>query len=353
MQRLLERGGFGAMAVGLLFMFGNHSVNTAFGISIWPYGLAFVAIGLGSFATYSVLRRRLFTSIAACTLLAVALWMLHEQIAHAHPNGDWRFADGVGIVLAFGALALGAYHERELRAALKELANVQSALSTRYLGQFPHFLSVIVQELSRAEESIVIFCDVPAYGFYSDPKDALAYQYTLALKSAEGKRIELTCLEAETRERYEREQFTEKVWDQWSSDHHAREKVIDFLASRSIDNPEQATWETFIKALDEVHASFLHDVFGRRANEVSLDIPLYFWMIDGRIAVFSIPVLSDKEGWHEYGFITADHALIQAFREMPARYQRKTQEASGVPEARDVGPTVAPPNTMAKRPRAR
>ncbi|MGZ5445138.1 MAG: hypothetical protein ACXW5U_15900 [Thermoanaerobaculia bacterium] len=232
------------------------------------------------------------------------------------------------MLLALGALGLGAYHEKQLRAALSELANVQLALSTRYLGKFPRFLRNIVDEISGAAESVVIFCDFPAYGCFSDPRVALEYRQVLERKAADGLRIELTCLDAALRRRYEREQFTEDTWQRWQSDARATSRIAEFLRKRRAADGSDLSLETFMKELEGIDESYLRDVFAGHVREMSVDIPMYFWIVDGRSAIFAISAMSDTDGWEEYGFITADHALIQALQEMRTRYRKHTPETS-------------------------
>ena len=52
-------------------------------------------------------------------------------------------------------------------------------------------------------------------------------------------------------------------------------------------------------------------------------MPTYFWLVDGTDAVFSIPSFS--AGHSEYGFITTDQKLIDAFREMRLRFLRRPE----------------------------
>jgi len=315
------------MIAGLVLVLASHRAREYFGFNIRSPGLALMAVGLLGYAIYARLAKRLFGAMAATAFFVVVLWMLHEQMAYPERVGEWRPADTLGMLLAIGALSLGAYHEKQLRAALAELAQVQHALSTRYLGKFPHFIRTIVDEIARAEESVIIFCDVPAYGYFSDPRTALEYRQVLERKAMEGAKVELTCLDAATRREYESEQFAEATWARWQADHRKKERLEDFFARHTQLTPAEQNREAFISILDKVHADFLLDVFHRSAHEVALDIPVYFWIVDGRIAIFAISALSDKEGWEEYGFMTSDHALIQAFQEMRDRYRRKKLDA--------------------------
>jgi len=311
-----------AICVGFVLVVMSHWARVAHDLNTRSPGLVALTCGLLAYAIYQRLVNQMFRAMISTALFLVVLLMLHEQIARPGAVGEWRPADTFGMLLALGALGLAAYHEKQLTAALRELAKVQSALSTRYLGKFPHFLRTIVDELGRAEDEIVIFCDVPAYGYYSDPRAALAYRQVLESKALDGVRVELTCLDCDMRREYESEQFAESTWVRWQDDAHAKMRVAEFL-NRHVDGRVEVSRDTFIKTLDKVHTTFLRDVFRNKAAEVAFDIPLYFWVVDGRTAVFAISALSDTEGWEEYGFITSDHALIQAFQEMRARYRRK------------------------------
>jgi hypothetical protein len=329
-QNWLQVVGKSSVGVGLLLVLLSHSARVNYDLNTRLPGLAFLAAGLLLYAIYSEREKRVFGTAAATTLAILMFWMVHEQVARPKAVAEWRNADTIAVLVAAGALALGVYHEKQLSTTLSELANVQRTLSTRYLGPFPHFLPAIAQEIQRAQERVDIFCDYPAYGYYSDGRSAREYRHALEAKASESITIDLTCLNAALRHRYEQEQYSEAVWSAIMSEPLSKRKAEEFIRSRSNTDQIECTRDAFIAALDEVDVAFLRDVFMRRAKEIRMDIPLFFWIIDGRVAIFAVPTSPEPKGWEEYGFITSDFRLIQAFLEMRTRYVRMS-EAAGAP----------------------
>ena len=338
---LLRYFAIATIGSGLVTVIVSHFVKVAYGLSTRSAGLALLAVGLLAFAIYSNQVDQSFNAIASTTFLAVILLMLHEEMSRPQAITEWRAADTLAMLLALGALGLGVYHERQLRSALSELTNVQRALSTRYLGTFPRFLRDIVNEINHAQDSIVISCDFPAYGCFSDPRVALEYKHALEKRAADGVKIELICLDAATRRRYAREQFTEETWQQWQRDPRARERLVEFLKKRHITDTPEVSIDAFMKELETIDESYLKDVFAGSVQEISVGLPVYYWIVDSQSAIFAISAMSDTEGWEEYGFITADHALIQAFQEMRARYRKYY---SNVAQPAEEPPQI-PPST--------
>lgn len=321
----LRAATFMVTGTGLLMIAAPHWFVAARKVDMRPQGFFIIAVGLLVYLSYAAAVRRLMGLMCGAVLLSLALTYLHTLAEHGS-IGEWRPVDSVSILLAVGAVAVGVYHVREIKRTIAQLTTLQSALSTRYIGKFPDFLATIVDELQRANRSISIFCDFPAYGYFSDYKTALKYKQVLETKRAENVAIELTCLDASKRAQTEDEQFAPDSWVQWQSDLNAKAKLNQFLTRRLGETAAaSAKREEFLQALNELDASFLQDVFQNTAVEIGFDIPIYFWIIDGRTAVFAISARSDRESWEEYGFVTSDHALIQAFQELSVRYREKVR----------------------------
>ena len=265
-----------------------------------------------------------------------------------HPSAiEWRIPELIGLLIAFIALIYAYIHDRQQKASHEQqratlqqiqtlqsklettvikLTAVQESLSTRYLGPFPSYFDAIVDELEKAHTSIEIYCDMPAYGYYSAEEASLRYQHVLQRKGRTVP-IELTCLNAETRRRHTYEQFTEAVWSRLLNDKQKREQLIKFLTRRHVANPEDADRHTFVRTMDEADLFFLREVFPKPPNEISTDIPFYLWIVDGTSAIFAIPSPTDKEDWDEPGFITSDQTLIKALQDMSSRYHQKLSAA--------------------------
>lgn len=314
-------------------------------------------------------------------ILGVSGTLIVQYIARARVVGEWRPVDSISVVLGIVAtylgVVLGAYHFRGLRAlerfgsttlarmresferelaamhdtfereqqamktqiealqrmletSLDRLTAVQQSVSTRYLGQFPTFLDYLIDLLTGAAKTIRIYCDSPAYAFFTAHESAIRYLQVLQSKALQGVRIELTCPDAETRHRFEDEQFNSDLWNRWQQDDEQKERLAKFLAGR-VAEPRHVDREGFIRALDEADLTYLREIFRGAIDEVPTDFPVYLWIVDENTpacrAIFAIPCSADKAEWNEPAFITSDQALIKALQDMTVRYQQRVKAA--------------------------
>jgi hypothetical protein len=205
------------------------------------------------------------------------------------------------------------------------LEEVRQSLSTRYLGHFPQYYPGIVELLKRAKREIIIFCDFPAYGSFTDQNSWIDYKQTLERKiHQEEVRVSLTCLDAERRTKSVREQFfaTNQDWNDWKIDTGNREQLKAFLKTHCFKQDlEHLDKEEFFTMVEKDEIRALEETFAT-ADVRKLDtyVPLFFWLIDGISAIFSIPSTSEIE----YGFSTTDQKLISAFTDMRRRYRDVT-----------------------------
>ena len=224
---------------------------------------------------------------------------------------------------------------RQLSAQTRRLKEIWSSLSTSYLGVFPNYLDDIVKILGGARKSIVIFCDYPAYGCFSDPDQWLKYKQTIEQKIQDEVDVRLTCMNAERRRQYHKDQFKriEQDWQGFMSEEANHDLLKSFYQryKNALDDPhknvEELSFDDFEKLMAEANQSMLDEVFADATVppvELSVDMPLYFWLVDGVHAVFAIPSLSDDAT--EYGFKTGEAKLITAFQNMRERYL--TREAA-------------------------
>ena len=230
----------------------------------------------------------------------------------------------LGVFLGIVALAVGVYHVIEIRRALANLAVVQSSISTQYLGKFPRFLKDIVDLVNGARHSLVIFCDYPGYGEFSDPARALEYQQAIERQWRAHVTIDFTCLDAETRKKNISDQFAGQEWINWANDQEKSEKVLRFLRNTGHVDPQKATITEVIDALQALDERLLGESYLKPVRQIVLHMPIYFWIADEQKAIFTIPTVGRS---FEHGFLTSDHALIQALLEMYERYKKAATAA--------------------------
>src|SRR5205809_910834 len=119
---------------------------------------------------------------------------------------NWRKGvETLGLILAVLALVVGVFHVWEIQQTAKDLHSVQSSLShdlrsiqsslsTRFAGEFPDFLDQSIRTVRSAQHDVVILCDFPFYGDFSDPRRALLLRQAIEEKLQQGITVQLIFL---------------------------------------------------------------------------------------------------------------------------------------------------------------
>jgi hypothetical protein len=219
--------------------------------------------------------------------------------------------------IAIAALAVGFCELVYAGIHAAKLKSMTKTLSTKYLGKFPDYLSEIADLLKGAKKRIDICCDFPAYGHFSNIDAFRSYEAVLAEKKGHVK-ITLICPKPTLRLHALRQQF-ENQFDTPSF----QRKLGHFLRDEGKEKAEAVTLEKFVHLLeksnvDTLRRVLLHDHDMAPSDEI---LHLFFWLVDERVAIFSIPSRPEKAS--EYGFYTSDRQLIKALKEMRGRYQGK------------------------------
>jgi hypothetical protein len=217
----------------------------------------------------------------------------------------------------------------QLEGVKDDLGQVEQGLSTHWIGEFPAFLGHVNDVLKSAEESIIVFCDLPAYGVYSGP-DAW-WEYREILNAKGGKRdfdLHVMCLESPERKKMHEEQFPDDTWDSTDARlerfyrDHPREDVASSQGETTSDR------EHFLGRLEKVQQEE-EKYLG--ATPINAIMPLYFWVADGKEsddekgvsqrpeAVFALTKFTEDA--REIGFRTRDERLIVALRGIYGRYK--------------------------------
>jgi len=239
----------------------------------------------------------------------------------------------VGIVLGMAALWIGLYHVKEIKLVLKDtkdqldklksLEAMKGAISTHYLTEFPGFMPEVIDLLRTACSSVLIFTDIPAYGQFSARHDWV--RYSRAIEDLKDEvTLQLICLDHDRRVSFYHEFLQEKPWNEWKGEPKNRERLELLQKARPGSfEIESLDEETFIGLLEETNQSMIQGALARtKPVEIRAFMPVFFWLVDGTRAIFSIPAL--HEGHTEYGFSTTDKNLIDALCDMGDRYLRKT-----------------------------
>jgi hypothetical protein len=229
----------------------------------------------------------------------------------------------VGLAMA-GRTLMRARNETERAQALtKSLTDIHASLTTRYEGQFPKFLPKIVRLLESAKESIVIVCDFPGYGAFTDPDVFLDYRQTIERKIQNDVAVSVTCYNEYQRRKFFDEGFSDtRAWDKWIATPDSVQSLAKYLKKTGRTQQAQSiTQVQLADLLEEQDQKILGDHFrGAEVHEIGTLLPLYFWLVDGRSAFFVFSVRSEHA--FEHGFATTDKTLITAFLELRGRYLR-------------------------------
>lgn len=224
----------------------------------------------------------------------------------------WDWAMAVSIALGLPALFLAWQH-------VGDLHRVLHSMSTRYIGQFPEFLPELVKLMEDANRSshIVVMCDLPSYGHFSAADESATFRAIIDERGAQGATVDAMFLSAARRNGVLAVEFSGvgERWEEWKKDRKFRAKLQQFVERhrlpKTVDELSYAEFQTHLSRVDKnaLRRFTEHgDVF-----ELDAPMPIHFWIVGDRNAVFSIPSYTD--GSSEHGFRTSDPQLIQALKE--------------------------------------
>lgn len=220
----------------------------------------------------------------------------------------------------------------ELLSQTEALAEVRDSLTTKYLGQFPAANDAIAGLLAQAKSRVDLFFDIPGYGLLSN------YEAWWAMKQAFETKIKVDRLPTSValysparRQHVVQEQFLieEVEFRKWVDDPVRKAKLIDYLAMFAPDDSvESIDRARYLAITEHAQAEAERQIFdGVEVRQIDEMIPLYFWMIDRREAIFAIPAFAPNAS--EHLFSTSDKAMIDAFLQMRDRYVPRPSSGDG------------------------
>lgn len=203
---------------------------------------------------------------------------------------------------------------------VEHMRAIRGALPTQHLGEFPHYLHHIARLVDHAHRRIVICCDFPAYGSFSEPEAFLGYRQAIERRISADVPVRIACLNQAAREARTHEQFAKPKdqWEAWKKEEEGKlEKYLTFHSSEhdsaALDN------ETFVRLIRDEDTNVLGGTFGGAAKqELDQQPPIYFWLVDDSM-VFVIP---SPHRLMEHGFVTQDSHFIEGICDIARRYTR-------------------------------
>jgi hypothetical protein len=239
---------------------------------------------------------------------------------------DWLKGHQDVISLAtLASLIIACWQIYAARKQTKNLEQIQESISTRYIGDLTRYYPEVISLIEDARKTVVIFCDYPAYGCFTNSRYWRAYYNTLMEKQEKGKvRISLTCPKLPVRhDNDETEYFpnvTEEIWSEWKTDNRHNLKMFllntpDKQQNISHSNVEKLidnlSRDRFFEMLLLADKWMLKNCFDEEDEQfIESSPPIDFWVVDGMSAIFALT--NYKEGMSQYGFKTTDQKLIDA-----------------------------------------
>jgi hypothetical protein len=237
--------------------------------------------------------------------------IMHEVVGQFMSPSAHEVVLILEIVLAGAAIVLAFLHARHLKGLV-------GVVSTRYLSVFPLYLTDISQLTEKAKKSIIIFCDFPAYGEFSNSQAFTDYKFSLERKRRAGVSIELTHLSPARMKETARQQFARDFGHRrhMSRFPHLLKEFYDEYGDVTTNRND---YEEFLNLAVSVNIGVLQNVFhNHNCVAVTQHMHIFFWIVDDLEAIFA--VASHTEKVLEHGFFTRDPRLIESFKAMRDLY---------------------------------
>jgi hypothetical protein len=283
-----------------------------------------------------------------------------------------RLLTFIATVVMFG---VAIYSLIQANRTQKQTKEIVKSMPTRYIGRFPSTMDVINEFIDNAKKSIVIFTDVVAYGFFSEPEQ---FHKTMTLLRDKSKKIPVT-LVVYNSEFYRKEilpmlflgqpsisacellsqvekdsiliqnKGIRKKYDYFQKYDYSNshiDKTLEDLDRLNICRDkcwgkkdfDSIDSEMFLDCIVEMiketeiilktNREYQADKKGIEIIHIGQEHKMFCWLIDGRKAIFGFPSNID---FAEIQFTTMDSELIQVMRNMVDYYRKHKDELAYKP----------------------
>lgn len=259
------------------------------------------------------------------------MWLKKEDIMNWTPLLDWlkqhqdviALATLVSLILAVGSLLLAVWQILAARKQTESLERIQESVSTRYIGKINDYFPLVINEVQKAEKSITILCDFPAYGYFSAHNKFNKYRLAIRDKiDSKSIDVSLMCLDKAGRADSNLKvlSITSDNWEDWKRNQKHRNSLQEL--GYNSEDINKLPLKEFLNKLESIDQEMLRVYFeGADIEEFNATLPFDFWLIDGERAIFAFSTYSGDAS--QYGFFTLDEKLISAFGEIRDRYHLK------------------------------
>jgi hypothetical protein len=238
------------------------------------------------------------------------------------------------ITLAAAAVTLLAalvsvFQMAQAKKQTEHLKKVNDSLSTRYIGRFPRTLQAFIDVVESAQEELLIVCNFPAQGCFSDPARFLLYKQAIERKRRLKQfTMRTVTLSRTTRVSKSREQFTitQKDIEHWCSRDESRSRLESLLEDhRVVPSADEITPEIFFNLMEQMDLDFTERLFSPPVEHTEVaDVMINFWIADGKRAVFSFETTSVVGP----AFETYDQGLIGGLKAVFERIKHNHSESN-------------------------
>ena len=226
-------------------------------------------------------------------------------------------------VLTLLSLLAAIYQLVQARNASKSLTDISGSMSTKYVGKFPDHLSEITRLLRTAKRKVVIVCDLLGYGYYSNPTHYMQYKACIADLSGGDIEVVITIYDEARAMAATKEQLGDS-FDEISKSETFK-NYLNFYNKRK--EPPTTMAQFYDSMKDDYRKQYNEFNVGTikiRKAKASKSLPVFFWVVDDRAAVFSFPSLSIDPP--EVAFETSDRNLLQMFARIREDVERGGEE---------------------------
>lgn len=208
-----------------------------------------------------------------------------------------------------------------------KLKSLIDALSTKYVGEFPHYLDEVVGLIGRTEDELLVLSTLPLIGAVNAPKPWMDILHALDGCLRRGRRTRVKAVFANPRVRTDffRTMFPVALhdWERWIGDPENRRKVDDFVDRYPFTGPIE-TAEAYFAALEAAAVDVLDRNYrGAEIREMAAPSMMSLWIADGHEAVLAIRTFAARNDSH--AFATSDPQLVRALATIHAEYMAQAE----------------------------
>ena len=248
-------------------------------------------------------------------------------VPHAAIHAPLLVTTGVALLLA----AFQHDEARRMKGSLKELVTsiaeqskrqadiangnlmyIRESMSTQYVGEHPIHMPEIAKLLGKATTSVEILCDVPGYGHYSARERYADYRAALERLANSNVKIAMAF--------YTKTLARRAAISAYGRSFDDISKAPEFIKhTANMEQPVTSAEDFYDLIVDKGYVRCYNHFDELPSSSVAIipvykPVQIYFWIIDGRQAVFSIASLGLKPS--EFAFTTSDAKLIIVFQRL-------------------------------------